>query len=245
MKPQNIILIGVAHNYNIKWLIKCDYIIALTNHMEQHLLTTSFNKNNIAVIPNMILIKNNFTVKYYHKTIVIGTMARFVKKKGLHLFLNAIAILKSQKRNIRVIIGGDGPEKEHLINMAINLNLTKIISFIGFAHDKDKFFRDIDIFCLPSMHEPFGITVLEAMEHSTPIIATKTEGPSEILRDGQDGILCETNSCQDLIAKMVDLMNNQSKAQAYAASAYLRLQENYSLNKVSIILSEFIQKIST
>ena len=116
---------------------------------------------------------------------------------------------------------------------------------MGWVKDKDRFFADIDIFCLPSLHEPFGIIILEAMGHSLPIVATNTEGPHEILRDGQDGLICDKNSSTDLALKLAYLIGNQNKALEFARSAYLRLEENYAINVVALKLVELIKRVDS
>ena len=81
-KSQNIKLIGIAHNYSLKGLRKCDFIIALTHHMKEFLLKNNFAESRICTLPNMINISKDFTPnKTYRKPIVIGVLARFVTKR--------------------------------------------------------------------------------------------------------------------------------------------------------------------
>jgi glycosyltransferase involved in cell wall biosynthesis len=236
-------LIGVAHNYSIKGLKKCDYVIALTKHMEKHLIQQNFNSSNIFIIPNMLAVKEDFVARDYQDPVVIGTLARFVKKKGIDILLRSFKILKDQGYIFKAIIGGNGEERNNLINLSKTLGLNSEILFVGWVQDKDRFFTDIDIFCLPSLHEPFGIIILEAMGRSLPIVATNTEGPQEILRDRQDGLLCDISSSSDLAEKLAYLIDNQKQACEFTKSAYLRLKENYAINVVALKLVELIKRI--
>ncbi len=127
----------------------------------------------------------------------------------------AIKILKKKNNDLHAVIGGSGEEKDNLIALAHKLNLQDQISFTGWVNDRDKFFKQIDIFCLPSLHEPFGIIVLEAMEASMPIVSTDTEGPAAILNDMQDGLICKAGSAEDLAAKIVYLIENPIKAKEF------------------------------
>ncbi|KIJ89252.1 glycosyltransferase family 4 protein [Rickettsia asembonensis] len=233
-KSQNIKLIGIAHNYSLKGLRKCDFIIALTHHMKKFLLKNNFAESRICTLPNMINISKDFTPnKTYRKPIVIGVLARFVAKKGVDVFINAIKILKEKKYDIKVVIGGSGEEKDNLIALARKLNLQDQISFTGWVNDRDNFFKQIDIFCLPSLHEPFGIIVLEAMEASIPIVSTDTEGPAEILSDMQDGLICKAGSAEDLAEKIAYLIDNPIKAKEFSKNAYLTLKQNYNIKVIS------------
>jgi glycosyltransferase involved in cell wall biosynthesis len=104
--------------------------------------------------------------------------------------------------------------------------------------DKNSFFNQIDIFCLPSTSEPFGIILLEAIERSKPIIATSSGGPQEIIRDKQDGLIAKIESPEDLAVKIKLLINDKKMADEMSKSAYNRIKENYDIKIVSKKLSE-------
>ncbi|AFB21164.1 capM protein [Rickettsia canadensis str. CA410] len=292
-KIANIKLIGIAHNYNLKGLRKCDFVIALTHHMQEYLLKNNFAESKIFILPNMINITKDFapnkidflpneankekfegdsftrTVAYtslrealntgstyklplegrytrsliYGKPIVICVLARLVAKKGIDVFIKAIKILKEKKYDIQVVIGGEGEEKDNLITLVRTLNLQNQISFTGWINDKDKFFEQSNIFCLPSLHEPFGIIVLEAMEASIPIVSTDTEGPTEILSNMQDGLICKAGSIEDLAEKIAYLIDNPQKAEEFSKNAYLKLQQNYDVKVVSKKLQHILESL--
>jgi glycosyltransferase involved in cell wall biosynthesis len=236
-------LIGVAHNYSLKSILKCDYVIAPTNHIKEFLVVNKFNPSRIEIIPNMVTIDRDFVQKPFRSEVVVGVMSRFVEKKGIGIFLNAIALLKAQGKKLRAVIAGDGKLKAHLIDLSKELGLQNTVSFIGWVVDKSKFFDSIDIFCVPSIQEPFGIIILEAAAYSTPIISTRTEGPSEILRNQQDGILCASKSSEALAEKISYLLINPDEAEKYAKSAYVRVKDLYSKRFVSAYTIEFLRRI--
>ncbi len=238
----SIPLVGVAHNYTLSGLKKCDYVIALTEHMHAYLLENNFTLKQITVIPNMVKPYEHASVKPRNDPIIIGTFGRFVHKKGMDIFLQALSLLKAKNYKFKAVIGGEGEEKEALLRLTQQLNLKEEVSLTGWVVDKEKFFQDIDIFCLPSRHEPFGIIILEAMAYSLPIVATNTEGPGEILRHEIDGLVSEVNAV-DLSQKLAYLLDNPAKATEYSKNAYLRLKENYDIKIVSSRLARFIHSI--
>jgi len=241
-KSQNIKLIGIAHNYSLKGLRKCDFVIALTHHMKEFLLKNNFAESRIFILPNMINISKDFVPnKSYREPVIIGVLSRFVTKKGIDVFINAIRILKDKKYDIQVVIGGSGEEKNNLTTLVHALNLQDQISFTGWIDDKNKFFEQIDIFCLPSLHEPFGIIALEAIEASIPIVSTDTEGPREILRHMQDGLICSSGSNEDLAEKIAYLIDNPIKAKEFSKNAYHRLTQNYDIKVVSKKLATLLR----
>lgn len=242
--PTTIPHIGVAHNQAIKRLIKCDYIISLTMGMQDYLIQSGFPRSRIALISNMINIESSFVPRNdYKQPVVIGTMARFVQNKGIEVFLASLLKLKEKNYNFKAIIGGDGEDAEKLHTLSKNLGLENYVSFIGWVQDKNNFFNSIDIFCLPSLHEPFGIIVLEAMKFGVPMVCTKTQGPSEIIRDQVDGLLCTIGSSGELAEKLAYLIDNQAISKKYTKSSYLRLQENYETSIIAGKLADFIKSI--
>jgi len=242
-KTHNIKLVGIAHNYSLKGLRKCDFVIALTYHMKAFLLKNNFAESKIFILPNMLNFTKDFTPnKSYREPVIIGVLARFVAKKGVDVFIKAIKILKEKKYDIQVVIGGSGEEQDNLITLVHALNLQDQISFTGWVNDRDKFFKQIDIFCLPSLHEPFGIIVLEVMEASIPIVSTDTEGPTEIITNMKEGLICKAASSEDLAEKIAYLIDNPLKAKEFSKNAYLKLQQNYDINIVSKKLQYILER---
>lgn len=257
-RPSSTALVAISHNYNIKSLSKTNHIIALTNHMKQFILHSKIFKNKIkddkiTVIPNMIDINDSlqrdFESNHYitsNREIYIGAMARFVSKKGLDILLKAVNILKYEikQNNFRLLIAGDGEEKEKLLKLSKKLNIDNITDFIGWINKKEDFFKKIDIFCLPSLHEPFGIVLLEAMKYQIPVIASNTEGPNEIIKDGFNGILYEKYSYQELAKKLNYMILNNKNMHHLTKNAFTILKENYTKEKISAKLMNLISKLT-
>lgn len=242
-KPKSVPLVGVAHNYSYKYLKYCDFVIFITDHLRNYMISNGYKDSKMGYIPNMLEVKHPYIPTKFKDPICIGTFGRFVAKKGFDDFIKAIALIKNKEIKVKALIGGDGPEKIGLKNLARENNLEDTLSFTGWVTDKQDFFRQIDIFCLPSLDEPFGIVLLEAMHHSVPIISTKSQGPLEILRDGIDALLTDVESAENLASNCIELINNRSKATDLSSSAYLRLTENYDIQVVSKRLSELLNKI--
>jgi glycosyltransferase involved in cell wall biosynthesis len=240
----NIKIIGISHNYNFKSLNKCDHLIALTNHMKEHLTKYGFQSKDITVIPNSIAINTDYLAFEASNPIIIGSMGRFVKKKGFDILLHAFKLLKSKGVKFKAIIGGGGEEEESLKQLSINLGLEDTVTFCGWVQDKTKFFNDIDIFCLPSLHEPFGIIMLEAMLHSKPIVTTNSEGPLEIIQEGLNGVFCKKGNAEDLAKKLEHLTNNLELCEDLAKNAYLSVGKNYAINCAAEKFKQLLVKLA-
>lgn len=239
-------IIGVTHSYSTRHILKCNYIIALDQPLKHHLISSGYPESQIFIVPNMINTPakkiNNFSQK---KTeYVIGALGRFVPEKGFNYLIEAISILRDRKYRVKLLIGGAGPLEIQLKKLAHGLNIGKNIEFIGWINDKESFFKTVDIFCIPSVFETFGIVALEAMSHQVPIVATKTAGASQIFEAGSDALITNTASNQGLADNIAYLIDNPLRAQELIDKAYSKIISYYDTRVVADRLSETLKVIT-
>ena len=239
-------IVGIIHSDKLKWVDKCDYMIALTNAMQKAAIESGIDHSRVALIPNTIDLSQCKIIKKKEEDPlppVIGTMGRFVPKKGFDVFLESLAILKKEGVQFKAIIGGGGEEEQNLKALSHELGLTHYVEFIGWVKDKEKFFNEIDIFCLPSRAEPFGIILLEAMAYKTPVISTKSNGPLEIITDEIDGLLVDIGSADQMAESIKLLLDDEISSSKLASNALLTARKNYDTSVVSKKLSNFLNHI--
>lgn len=242
-KTKNTIIIGVAHNYTYKQLAKCDYVLTLTLALKEHLSKHGIHREKLLDLPNMIKITKEYEKRDFHFPIVIGSMGRFVAKKGYSHLIEAISILKTKGHHVKLIIGGDGEEKNILKAKIEKLDLAHEVYIEGWIDDKESFFEKIDIFCLPSISEPFGIIILEAMSFSKPVVATESGGPQEIIDHNVTGLLCMAGSAEHLAASLAKIISDKQLADDISYNAYLKLKEEYDAAIVAKRLSNLLTQL--
>ncbi|MEM6338793.1 MAG: glycosyltransferase family 4 protein [Pseudomonadota bacterium] len=243
VKPKNTKIVGVSHNYSYKKLKKCDFIITLSNDLRENLIKHDISQDKFLHLSNMVRIEKPYSPTPYNDPITIGSLGRFVEKKGFSYLIESIKLIRESGHNIRLIIGGDGKEKDKLKQLVSKLNLNKEIDFVGWVSDKDAFFNKIDIFCLPSVSEPFGIIALEAIEHSKPVVATNSGGPQEIIRHEQDGFIANISSAEALAKYLTLMIENPERANNMSKSAYDRIKTNYDIKIVAKRLSQILSNL--
>lgn len=111
-------------------------------------------------------------------------VGRLERRKGIEHLIRAFARLTRHYPQLRLVIGGDGPEREQLERLARELALERVV-FLGYvpAADLPSLFADADIFCAPATYaESFGIVLIEAMAAGLPIVAAANDGYAELLR---------------------------------------------------------------
>lgn len=89
------------------------------------------------------------------------------------------------------------------------------------------------IFCLPAEHEPFGMTVVEAMAVGLPVVATQNGGPQETTDGGRSGLLADPHDPEDLAAKLLHLLSDRGTWKAYADRALERAQDLYNWRRTA------------
>lgn len=116
---------------------------------------------------------------------VILFLARLTAMKGAQYLLAAGAKVTKVIPNTKILFVGTGELLENLIEQSVDLGIANKVTFTGFLpHDQvDRVYRYADVFVMPSVAEPFGITPLEAIKNGTPVILSKQSGASEVLQN--------------------------------------------------------------
>lgn len=220
-------IIAVAHNYSTHRFTQADACFALTEHMAEHLKQSG--NEHITLMPNMVRMPAKLAPRPARREPpVIGSMGRLVTKKGFTTWLEALSLLRQRGIAFQAILGGEGEEASHLDSLIEAYSLTPHLTRQGWVKDKAAFFESIDLFVLPSWHEPFGIVLIEAMAHGVPVISTTSEGPSEILTSGMDGLLVPTKNPEALANAMAEMLAQPKQAETMAQAALALVREKYS-----------------
>ena len=125
---------------------------------------------------------------------IIGTISRLVPQKRIDLMIQAFSKYNlSYEKNSFLIIVGQGPQKENLKELSKKLRINDKIIWIDYLDDIKSFFSLINIFCLTSEHEGFGIVTLEAFYNKKPMICTHAGSLPEIVKNNYNGICLRKN----------------------------------------------------
>lgn len=116
----------------------------------------------------------------YKLVVFVG---RITLQKGLDYFLNAAKIVSEHVNNALFIIVGSGDMEKQIILQAARLGISDKVIFAGFLRGAQlsKIYKSADLFIMPSVSEPFGLTALEAILHGAPVLISKQSGVAEVL----------------------------------------------------------------
>jgi glycosyltransferase involved in cell wall biosynthesis len=195
-----------------------------------HAIKEAFPRAKTYVLPNALLPNRNFLSlkrtpdkresfrKYFSlppfpkDIVLIGSMGRLSREKGVEDLLEAIILLKHLP--LQFFIAGKGHLQSSLYKTVQKEGLQKKVHFLGFLDEEamKEFFSGIDIFVLPSRQETFGMAALEAMSAGLPIIATKAGGIPEVVQEKKTGILVPERNSRAL-AEAIQKLSQQPKKQ--------------------------------
>ncbi len=200
-------LVVNLHNYvKLKYYRHVDLFIPVTRHQERFLHQRGVPAEKITLIPNFSPLPPAEAVRHPRATpLRFLSYGRMVEKKGFPDLLEAFAQICRQGLDVRLVLGGDGPERARIEAFGRALGVADRMDLPGWIEDVGAFLASADVFVLPSRLEPFGIVVLEAMSTGVPIVTTCTEGPAEVLDDDT--------------AYFADIANPSSLAAAMRAAA--------------------------
>jgi L-malate glycosyltransferase len=218
----------------------------LLNYIEKIICISDYTKTKhiaLGVNPEKcITIHNGLDTSFFQNVnnkssiteITIGFVGRMVKWKGVHILLRAIEIVQKESKDFKVLIVGDGDERQNLKKLANELNLTENVKFLGKVTNMIEIYSTIDIFVHTSVRpEPFGRVIIEAMSMSKPVIATNIGGPKEIITDGIDGYLIPPNNPALLADKMIHLLKNTELRKKIGIQARKTCENKFNVNKTT------------
>jgi glycosyltransferase involved in cell wall biosynthesis len=155
---------------------------------------------------------------------IIGSVGRLEPVKNLAMLLHAFAhLMQTGARDAHLILVGEGSERHQLEQMADDLGLAGHISFLGMQYNIHEIVPLFDVFVLSSLSEGTSISLLEAQSCGVPAVVTNVGGNSFIIRNAENGFLCELNDVPGMSAAFMRLRNEKDLAQKMGKAARARV----------------------
>ena len=178
-------------------------------------------------------------------------MGRLAEKKGVNYLIESMPIVLKGMHDSKLIIVGDGPEKEKLVELTKTLNLKDNVAFVGSLMNEDlpKYYATADVFVGPSIvtktgdTEGLGVVFLEAIASGTCVIGSNVGGIPDIIINNKTGILVEEKNPYQLASAIVNLMENKMLQKKLIKNAISRIKNAYSWDKVAEKFAEVYNKI--
>ena len=189
-------------------------------------------KKAINVIPNGIN-PNDYELDTSKKKQVIF-VGRLIFYKNVGVVVDAFTKVIKEIPDAKLIVVGDGPSKQDLINQTKSLKLENNVFFMGrvTSETKVKLINESKILVNPSLIEGFGIVVLEGFACGKPVLVSDSKPLSDLVDDDVDGFVVENNKSELWAKKIIQLFNDESLARQMGLAGKQKVIEKYSISKL-------------
>ena len=205
---------------------KSDKLVVLTKNNKR--IYDKF-MDNVIQIPNPVPFKiSDFDKKTYNKIISVG---RLEEEKGFDDLIDIFNIITREHKSWNLDIFGEGSLKDSLQKKINDLGLQDKVEIKPFQYNIQSVLQKADIYVLPSRTEAFPMVLLEAMECGLPCISFDLPGPTEIIKDNEDGLIVKSRDINDFASKISLLIEDDKKREKYAIKAKENIKR-YSLDNI-------------
>jgi len=179
---------------------------------------------------------------------VIGSVGQLVPWKRQDVFLEAAAHILAHETEAHFLVVGADMFGEHpdyvqeLHDLADSLGLAERVTFTGFREDIASVMGALDVLVHTTQNEPLGRVVLEAMSLGVPCVAVDSCGPSEIITDGDSGILVDAPDPQQMAARVVELLSRAGATERMGNAARRRINEFFTAERMARLTADLYEE---
>jgi glycosyltransferase involved in cell wall biosynthesis len=215
-------------------------IMAVSQALRENLVNTGkIPRELVEVVPNGLNVKA-YPVRVEPEPLpgepprlpVIGYFGRLTRRKGPELLVRAAADLGRRGVDAEFLIAGEGPERQRLERLAVELGVRQRITFREAPLPARDLLPTFDVFVSPSRQETMGMTVIEAMACGVPVVATAVGGIFTVIRDGENGLLAPPEDFAALADRICDLLKDPARRHEIAAAGRETVEREFSLQRM-------------
>ncbi len=225
-----------------------DVVTSVSNSLKEDTLRLFSINKEIDVIPNFI-----DTSKYASKFTdcqrsimasenekIITHISNFRKVKRIPDVIQIFFKIQQQIPS-KLILVGEGPEKEKAENLCKKLGIQNKVLFLGNSDEVDKILCFSDLFLLPSETESFGLAALEAMINKTPVISSNTGGIPEVNKHNETGFLSNVGDVEEMAKNAIYILENEERLNTFKKQAY-NWAKQFDINTIVPLYEKIYEK---
>ena len=228
---------------------KSDFVTSVSQSLKDDTLKLFNIKNEIQVIPNFIELDKikkedkspcQRSVMANDEERIITHISNFRKVKRIP---DIIAIFNKIQKEIpaKLMMVGEGPEKEKAEQLCRELGIQDKVIFFGNSNEIDTILCQTDLFLLPSKTESFGLVALEAMACGVPVISSNAGGLPEVNKDGFSGYLSEVGDVDGMANNALKILKNQTDLDQFKKNALITAQQ-FDIKKILPLYEDLYQR---
>jgi N-acetyl-alpha-D-glucosaminyl L-malate synthase BshA len=228
---------------------KSDFVTSVSQSLKDATLELFNIKNEIEVIPNFIEITKNAieaevpcqrSIMAEPNERIITHISNFRKVKRIP---DVIKIFYNIQNEIpaKLMMVGDGPEKEQAEHLCQELGIENKVIFFGNSNEIDKILCLTDLFLLPSETESFGLAALEAMACRVPVISSNSGGLSEVNFEGVSGYLSDVGNVEEMAKNALKILKDDATLEEFKDNA-LAVAKQFDIKNILPLYEALYQK---
>ncbi len=163
------------------------------------------------------------------RDVVLGYTGRLSPEKGLVHLIDACGLLKRAGVPVRLLLVGEGPQREALQQRAASEGLEQEVVFAGFLPDIERVLRAMDVFVLPSLTEGTPLALLEAMAAGLPSVAAAVGGVPDVIEHGRNGLLVRPGSADEIVHAVTRLLRDRLLLERLSREARETITREYDV----------------
>ena len=236
----DITLVGSHPNYKeaVTFSInESDGVTAVSESLKRDTLRLFNIDREIDVIPNFISLKKHTEPKECKRSVmahpderIITHISNFRKVKRVEDVVRVFTKIQ-EKIPAKLIMVGDGPDREIADQLCKNLGIKKRVLFLGNTSDIEQILCFSDLFLLPSISESFGLSALEAMVAGVPVVSSNAGGIPEVNEEGVSGFLCEVGDIDTMAARALYILEDEARLKEFKKGA-LEVAKRFDEEKI-------------
>jgi N-acetyl-alpha-D-glucosaminyl L-malate synthase BshA len=220
-------------------LDRSDIVTAVSGHLAEKTRQSFQPEKEIRVIPNFVdtaLYKRADCPPVQRLVArdgdaILMHVSNFRPVKRVHDCVRILAAVR-EKVPAKLVLVGDGPDRSDVERLVREMQLSEHVIFLGKQSALPEILSIADIFLLPSQQESFGLSALEAMSCSVPVIGTNIGGIPEVVSHGESGYIAELGDVDRMARYCVDLLTHPKKQAIFRANARERAEKVYDISLI-------------
>ena len=227
---------------------KSDIVTCVSESLKNDTLDQFEITKDIHVIPNFIDI-NKYNIQQVKcldenpkisDELIVTHVSNFRPVKNISHVINVFNNIQKEI-NSKLVMIGEGPEKEMAEQLCEDLGISKKVEFLGNTNQVEKKLCHSDLFLLPSSAESFGLAALEAMASKVPVISSNAGGLSEINIHGETGFLTSANDIESMSNYAISILKDSITLEEFKSRAYKKAEE-FDIKKIVPVYEEIYLK---
>jgi glycosyltransferase involved in cell wall biosynthesis len=231
--------------YDVKYYRRCDHLIGNTPDICAYLGRQGWPKERVHYLPNFAAAHEAAPVSRASLATpqdapLVLALGRLHPNKGFDVLIEAVARLP----RLHLWLAGEGDLGPALAQQASGLGIADRVHFLGWRDDVPALLATADLLVCSSRHEPLGNTIIEAWAAGVPVVATASEGPRQLIAEGETGLLVPVENADALARALSRVVTDAGLCADLGAAGRARYEAEFAEARVVGLYRDFLAEVA-